>query len=80
MAIDEHSSFYIIVKWRSFQLKNVKWIFVFYSIAAIVAMSGIGIAVGMRSILLGLAAFLALFLVMGNGFKTKKKMREQGLL
>ncbi|MDW0115864.1 YlaF family protein [Sporosarcina thermotolerans] len=61
-------------------MKNIKWVFVIYSFAAIAAMCGIGIAVGMRSIPAALIAILALIFVMGNGFKTKKKMREQGLL
>ncbi|KXH79858.1 DUF5325 family protein [Sporosarcina sp. HYO08] len=61
-------------------MKNVKWVFVFYSIAAIAAMSAIGIAVAMRSFLFAFIAFFALMFIMGNGFKTKKNMREQGLL
>ena len=61
-------------------MKDIKWIFVLYSIAAILSMCAIGIAVGFRSILGGIVAIIALTLVMGYGFKTKKKMREQGLL
>lgn len=61
-------------------MKDIKWIFVIYSLAAVAAMCGIGVAVGIRSIPLALISMLALVLVMGNGFKTKKKMREQGLL
>ncbi|MDN3497727.1 YlaF family protein [Microbacterium sp. APC 3898] len=61
-------------------LKNVKWIFVFYSIAALLAMAGIGLAVGLRSVLGIFAAILVLCLIMGMGFKKKKEMREAGLL
>ncbi|MFJ7933006.1 YlaF family protein [Sporosarcina sp. NPDC096371] len=61
-------------------MKNIKWIFVFYSIAAIASMCAIGVAVAMRSIPIALLAILALILIMGNGFKTKKRMREQGAL
>jgi len=61
-------------------LKNIKWIFVFYSIAAIVSMCAIGVAIGMSSPIFAIVAMIALILVMGNGFKTKKKYREQGLL
>jgi len=61
-------------------LNNIKWVFVLYSLAAVAAMCGIGVAVGMRSIPIALVAILALIFVMGNGFKTKKKMREEGLL
>lgn len=61
-------------------MKNIKWIFVIYSLAAVAAMCGIGVAVGIRSIPVALISMLALVFIMGNGFKTKKKMREQGLL
>ncbi|MFD1205747.1 MULTISPECIES: YlaF family protein [Sporosarcina] len=61
-------------------MKNIKWVFVIYSLAAVAAMCGIGVGVGMRSIPVAAISILALFFVMGNGFKTKKKMREEGLL
>lgn len=61
-------------------MKDIKWIFVLYSIAAILAMCAIGVSVGLRSIPGALFAIIALVLVMGYGFKTKKKMREQGAL
>jgi hypothetical protein len=61
-------------------LKDIKWIFVFYSLAALLAMAGIGVAVGLRSIPLIFLAILLLFGVMGMGFKKKKEMREAGLL
>ncbi|MBT2570318.1 YlaF family protein [Planococcus sp. ISL-110] len=61
-------------------MKNTKWIFVLYSLAAILAMVGIGLAVGLRSVLGILAAILMLILIMGMGFKKKKEMREAGLL
>ena len=51
-----------------------------YSLAALVAMVGIGLAVGLRSILGIFAAILVLCLIMGMGFKKKKEMREAGLL
>ncbi|MER2090287.1 MAG: YlaF family protein [Sporosarcina sp.] len=61
-------------------MKNIKWIFVLYSIGAIASMCAIGVAVGMSSIPVAVIAILALILIMGNGFKTKKRYREQGLL
>ena len=61
-------------------MKNIKWVFVLFSFGAIASMCAIGIAVALRSIPGALAAIVALILVMGYGFKTKKKMREQGLL
>ncbi|SDM49892.1 hypothetical protein SAMN05518871_101375 [Psychrobacillus sp. OK028] len=59
---------------------NIKWIFVLYSIGAILSMALIGIAVALRSIPLILIFLILLFVIMGFGFKTKKKMRDSGLL
>ena len=61
-------------------MKNIKWVFVLFSLMALLSMFAIGISVGLRSIPGILASILLLILVMGFGFKTKKKMREQGLL
>ncbi|ANU12196.1 YlaF family protein [Planococcus antarcticus] len=61
-------------------MKNTKWVFVLYSLAALLAMVGIGLAVGLRSVLGIFAAILVLCLIMGMGFKKKKEMREAGLL
>jgi hypothetical protein len=61
-------------------VKNIKLVFAFYSIAALIAMFAIGISIGLRSVLGILLSILLLIMVMGYGFKTKKKMREQGLL
>jgi hypothetical protein len=43
-------------------------------------MFAIGISIGLRSIVGVLISILLLIFVMGFGFKTKKKMRDQGLL
>ncbi|ANU27853.1 YlaF family protein [Planococcus versutus] len=61
-------------------VKNIKWIFVLYSLAALLAMVGIGLAVGLRSILGIFLSVLLLIVIMGMGFKKKKEMREAGLL
>ncbi|WP_019416087.1 YlaF family protein [Paenisporosarcina sp. TG20] len=61
-------------------MKNFKWIFALYSILALLSMFAIGISVGFRSVPGIFASILLLFIVMGFGFKTKKKMRDQGLL
>ncbi|MFC5588572.1 YlaF family protein [Sporosarcina soli] len=61
-------------------MKDIKWIFVFYSLAAVASMCAIGVSVAIASPLLAIFAIVALIFVMGNGFKTKKRMREQGLL
>lgn len=58
----------------------MKGIFVLYSIASILSMMAIGVAVGMRSGIGIVASIALLMIVMGYGFKTKKKMREKGLL
>ncbi len=61
-------------------VKNIKWVFVLYSLAALLAMVGIGLAVGLRSILGIFVSVLLLIVIMGMGFKKKKEMREAGLL
>ncbi|MGI2327336.1 YlaF family protein [Planococcus sp. YIM B11945] len=61
-------------------MKNIKWIFVLYSLAALLSMAGIGAAIALRSIPGILIAILALCAIMGLGFKKKKEMREAGLL
>jgi Family of unknown function (DUF5325) len=61
-------------------LKNIKWIFVLYSLAAILSMVGIGAAVALRSIPAILLAIVVLIGVMGMGFKKKRAMIDAGLL
>ncbi|MDX1807848.1 MAG: DUF5325 family protein [Paenisporosarcina sp.] len=61
-------------------MKNIKWVFALYSLLALLSMFAIGISVGLRSIPGILTSILLLILVMGFGFKTKKKMRDKGLL
>lgn len=61
-------------------LKQVKWPLLAFAIGAALCMMGIGIAVAERSVTGILAAIIALLLIMGFGFKTKKKMRENGVL
>jgi len=65
---------------EGFIVKNIKWIFALYSFAALFAMFAIGISVGLRSVIGILLSILLLIFVMGFGFKTKKKYRDQGLL
>ncbi|MGD7043533.1 YlaF family protein [Jeotgalibacillus proteolyticus] len=57
-------------------MKKTNAIFVLYAFAAVLAMSGVGIAVGERSILWAILSIIALIVVFGMGFKTKKKYRE----
>ena len=61
-------------------MNNIKWIFVLYALLALLCMFAMGISIGLRSIIGIFISIAALILVMGFGFKTKKKMRDQGLL
>lgn len=59
---------------------NIKWIFVLFSLLAAISLMGIAISISLKSILLALGSFIALIVVMGFGFKTKKRYREEGRL
>ena len=61
-------------------MRNIKWIFVLYSLGAMLSMAFIGIAVALRSIPLVIIFIILLFVVMGFGFKTKKKMRDARII
>lgn len=61
-------------------MKNVKWIFVLYSLAALLAMVGIGIAVAFRSFPMIFLAIILLGAIMVMGFKKKRSMVEAGLM
>lgn len=61
-------------------MKNIKWIFVLYSLAAILSMVGIGIAVAFRSFPMIFLAIIVLGVIMVMGFKKKRSMIEAGIL
>ncbi|MDQ0215188.1 hypothetical protein J2S13_001588 [Oikeobacillus pervagus] len=61
-------------------MKEIKWVFLLFAVAAAMSIIGIGIAIAERSTIGIIACIIALFVIMGQGFKTKKKMREQGNL
>lgn len=61
-------------------MKEIKWIFVFFAVAAAACMIGMGIAIGEQSILGLFLCIVALIAVMGFGFSTKAKMRRAGKL
>jgi hypothetical protein len=61
-------------------LKQIKWPLLFFAFAAASCMIGIGIAIGERSLIGIIGSIAALVVVMGTGFKKKKKMRENGEL
>jgi arginine exporter protein ArgO len=61
-------------------MKKIKWPLLAFAIGAAICMMGIGVAIGERSFIGIIVAVIGLIFVMGFGFKTKKKMREEGLL
>lgn len=61
-------------------LKQIKWPLLAFAFIATLCIMGIGVSVAEKSILGISGAIVALIFVMGFGFKTKKKMRENGLL
>lgn len=61
-------------------MKNIKWIFVLYSLAALLAMVGIGLAVAFRSFPMILLAIALLGIIMVSGFRKKRAMVEAGLM
>ncbi len=61
-------------------MKDIKWIFVMYALLAALSIMGIGVAISFSSFLIAFISIAALFVVMGFGFKTKKKYREEGKL
>ncbi len=61
-------------------MKQIKWIFLVYSILSATSIIGIGIAIAEQSIIGTLSSIAAWVLIMGLGFKTKRKMRENGTI
>ncbi|QFT88717.1 hypothetical protein FIU87_08680 [Bacillus sp. THAF10] len=61
-------------------MKDIKWPMLIFAILAAVSLGLVGIAIAERSPLGIVGAFVLFVLVMGFGFKTKKKMRENGQL
>ncbi|MBV7503884.1 YlaF family protein [Bacillus sp. sid0103] len=61
-------------------MKNVKWPLLVYAILAAAGIMGIGIAISEKSLIGAIGCVLAIIVIMGMGFKTKRKMRENGEL
>ena len=61
-------------------MKEFKWIFLIYSILAASSIMAIGVFIGEKSIIGIILSIIVLFIIMGFGFSTKKKMRERGEL
>jgi len=61
-------------------MKQIKWNLLMCAILAAACIAGIGIAIAEKSIIGVVGCIVAVILVMGFGFKTKKRMRENGQL
>jgi FtsH-binding integral membrane protein len=61
-------------------MKQIKWNLLAFAILAAACIAGIGMAIAEKSILGAIGCIIAVILVMGFGFKTKKRMRENGQL
>jgi hypothetical protein len=62
------------------KMKKVKWPLLVYAILTAASIMGIGIAISEKSIAGAIGCFVAIIVIMGMGFKTKRKMRENGEL
>ncbi|MFD2679880.1 YlaF family protein [Bacillus seohaeanensis] len=61
-------------------MKNIKWIFVLFAVLAALSIMGFGIAISAKSLVIAILSLIILIAVMGLGFTTKKKYREEGKL
>lgn len=61
-------------------MKKIESLFLLFALVATSCIVGIGISVAERSIIGIISCILLFILVMGIGFITKKKMRENGFL
>ncbi|MBP2239977.1 putative membrane protein [Cytobacillus eiseniae] len=61
-------------------MQNIKWPLLAFAIVATICIMGVGIAIAEESVVGILACILVLIFIMGFGFKTKKKLRENGSL
>ncbi|MDP4161654.1 MAG: YlaF family protein [Bacillota bacterium] len=61
-------------------MKKIKWIFLFYAILAAACIMGMGVAIAEKSMIGFAGCVVLLIFIMGSGFKTKKRMRENGQL
>lgn len=61
-------------------MRQVKWNLLAYAILTTALIMGIGIAIAEKSMVGAISCILAIIAVMGLGFKTKRRMRENGEL
>lgn len=59
-------------------MNQIKWIFLIYSILSAASIAGIGVAIAEKSVIGAIGCILACIIIMGFGFKTKRKMQENG--
>jgi hypothetical protein len=62
------------------KMKGIKWIPLLFALLSASSMMGIGIAIAEKSWIGVMSCVIALILIMGFGFKSKRKMRENGEL
>ncbi len=61
-------------------MNKIKPLFLLFALMATACIMGIGISIAERSIIGMITCTILLILIMGIGFITKKKMRENGFL
>ncbi|AIM17551.1 MULTISPECIES: YlaF family protein [Neobacillus] len=61
-------------------MNQVKWPLLIYAILAAVCIMGIGVAIAEKSLIGVFISIVAGIIVIGLGFKTKKRMRKEGKL
>ncbi|MBS4198813.1 YlaF family protein [Bacillus sp. FJAT-49732] len=61
-------------------MNGIKWNLLLFATIGALSIVGIGISLGEGSYIGMIACFIILIAVVGYGFKTKKKMRDEGKL
>lgn len=61
-------------------MKQIKWGFLLLAVLAAASIAGIGVAVAEHSTSGIVGCVILMFIIMGIGFKRKKKLRENGQL
>ncbi|MED3624375.1 YlaF family protein [Neobacillus thermocopriae] len=61
-------------------MSKVKWPLLVYAILVTVCIMGIGVAIAEKSLIGVIISIVVGIIVMGLGFKTKKRLREEGKL
>jgi hypothetical protein len=65
---------------RRIKMKNIQFTFLGFAVAAAISLMLIGVFIAENSLVGVISAIIALIVIMGLGFSTKKKMRENGKL